>query len=319
MRLPDRVVEWVAAARRMLLPAKSRLLPVDARGPAAAAVIAELLSRPAPCMISRFGATELAALLSVWDVRDPRNVWIKRWKVFLGEMRATDRWSPRIRRHMADWSGFFPLTDEALGRFADRLAADAREIDLLGSWLPEEARVRHLLPAARLIPVGDLRPELHDPPWSRCLAGRRVLVVHPFAESIRRQYARRERIFPTLGVLPAFTLQTLPAVQSLGGADHGFADWFAALDSMCARIDGADYDVALIGAGAYGLPLAAHVKRAGKQAVHLGGHLQIMFGILGGRWDDDPTIRRLRTDAWTRPLPEERPPTADRVERACYW
>jgi len=319
MRLPDRFVEWVAAARTALLPAKRRRLPVDARGADAAALIATMLSAGTPCMISRFGSTELAAMLSVWDIRDPRSVWTKRWKVLLGEMRATDRWSPRIRRHMADWSGFFPLTDTALERFADRLATDARAIDLLGSWLPEEQRVRHLFPDARIIPGRDLRPELYDPPWSRCLAGRRVLVIHPFAESIRRQYDRRERIFPRLDVLPAFDLLTLPAVQSLGGESHGFPDWFAALDSMIERIDRVDYDVALIGAGAYGMPLAAHVKRSGRQAVHLGGPVQIMFGILGGRWDDDPVVQRVRTDAWIRPLPEERPPTADRVERACYW
>jgi len=319
VRLPDVFVRWVAALRAAVLPAKRRLLPVDARGPAAAREIADLLAGPAPCMISRFGSTELAALLSVWDIRDPRGVWVKRWKVLLGEMRATDRWSARIRTHMADWSGFFPLTDEALERFADRLAADARGIDLLGSWLPEERRVRHLFPEARLIPGRDLRPELHDPPWSRCLAGKRVLVVHPFAESIRRQYARRERLFPGRDVLPAFELLTVPAVQSLGGASHGFPDWFAALDSMCARIDEHDYDIALIGAGAYGMPLAAHVKRSGRKAMHLGGPVQIMFGILGGRWDDDPVIEALKNDAWTRPLPEERPPTADRVEQACYW
>lgn len=319
MRLPDRVVEWGAAARRAVLPAKTRLLPVDARGPAAAALVAELLSRSAPCMISRFGSTELAALLSVWDIRDSRSVWVKKWKVLLGEMRASNRWSDRIRRHMAEWSGFFPLTDEALSRFADRLAADAHETDLLGSWIPEEVRVKHLLPDARLVPNHDLRPELYDQPWTRCLAGRRVLVVHPFVKSIRRQYARRERIFPDRDVLPDFTLLTFPAIQSLGSDDNGFSDWFAALDWMCERIDEIDYDVAIIGAGAYGMPLAAHVKRSGRQVVHLGGHVQIMFGILGGRWDRDPVIQRMKNDAWTRPLPEERPPTADRVERACYW
>ncbi|NBV45625.1 MAG: hypothetical protein EBR86_08300 [Planctomycetia bacterium] len=319
MNLPEWFVQRVAAARTALLPAKRRMLPVDAHGAGAAALIAARLAAPGPCMISRFGSTELAALLSVWDIRDRRSVWVKRWKVLLGEMRATDRWSPRIRRHMADWSGFFPLTDAALERFADRLAIDAREIDLLGSWLPEETRVRHLFPHARLIPGRDLRPELYDPPWSRVLAGRRVLVVHPFAESIRRQFARRERLFPGRDILPPFELTTLAAVQSLGGESHGFADWFAALDWMCRKIDETAHDIVLIGAGAYGLPLAAHVKRSGGRAIHLGGPVQIMFGILGGRWDTDPVVQSLKNDAWTRPLPEERPPTADRVEQACYW
>ena len=42
-----------------------------------------------------------------------------------------------------------------------------------------------------------------------------------------------------------------------------------------------DFDVALIGCGAYGFPLAAKLKTAGKQAIHLGGVLQALFGIKG--------------------------------------
>lgn len=33
----------------------------------------------------------------------------------------------------------------------------------------------------------------------------------------------------------------------------------------------------------YGFPLAAHVKHKGKQAIHLGGTLQLLFGIKGNR------------------------------------
>ena len=55
---------------------------------------------------------------------------------------------------------------------------------------------------------------------------------------------------------------------------------------MKAQIDKEDFDICLIGAGAYGFPLAAYVKRKGKKAVHLGGALQLLFGIKGSRWED---------------------------------
>lgn len=74
------------------------------------------------------------------------------------------------------------------------------------------------------------------------------------------------------------------AVQSLGGNSQ-FKDWFEALEYMKTEIDKVDYDICLIGAGAYGFPLAAHVKRQGKQGVHLGGALQLLFGIKGKRWE----------------------------------
>ena len=42
-----------------------------------------------------------------------------------------------------------------------------------------------------------------------------------------------------------------------------------------------DFDIAIIGAGAYGFSLAAFIKKIGKKAVHLGGPTQVLFGIKG--------------------------------------
>lgn len=85
--------------------------------------------------------------------------------------------------------------------------------------------------------------------------------------------------------MPDFDLITIKAVQSLGGGEQ-FQSWFDALDWMKAEIDKHDYDICLIGCGAYGFPLAAHVKRLGKKAFHLGGALQLVFGIRGRRWEN---------------------------------
>lgn len=80
-----------------------------------------------------------------------------------------------------------------------------------------------------------------------------------------------------------------------------------------------DFDVAILGCGAYGLPLAARLKRAGKQAIHLGGTVQILFGIKGKRWDTDSLTNHLYNEHWVRPLPEETPAAAKSVESGCYW
>lgn len=85
-------------------------------------------------------------------------------------------------------------------------------------------------------------------------------------------------------------------------------------------IDKVDYDVALIGCGAYGMPLAAHCKRMGKKAVHLGGALQLLFGIRGNRWETEQDIyKQFMNEHWVRPLESERPKVALNVENACYW
>lgn len=109
-----------------------------------------------------------------------------------------------------------------------------------------------------------------------------------------------------------------------GGQCSQFNTWFDALDYMKSEIDKCDYDVCLIGCGAYGFPLAAHVKHNGKQAIHLGGTLQLLFGIKGNRWFDPdsflyPKFKELLNENWVKPLETEKPLVANQIEGGCYW
>ena len=80
-----------------------------------------------------------------------------------------------------------------------------------------------------------------------------------------------------------------------------------------------EFDVAIIGCGAYGMPLASLLKRYGKIAIHLGGATQILFGIKGRRWDNNTSISLLFNDYWVRPMASETPHDAFEVENGCYW
>jgi hypothetical protein len=131
----------------------------------------------------------------------------------------------------------------------------------------------------QFVPLEDLEPYYHDDPWTTALAGRTELVIHPFERSIKLQWEKRGVLFSNANVLPEFKLKTLKSVQSLGGEGTGFESWFTALDWMCKQIQNIDFDIAIIGAGAYGMPLAAFIKSLNKKAVHLGGATQILFGI----------------------------------------
>lgn len=157
-------------------------------------------------------------------------------------------------------------------------------------------------------------------PWTRVLAGKKVLVIHPFAESIRSQYAKRALLFENPEVLPEFELKTIQAYQSIGGNNpRNYPDWFAARDAMKMEIDRHDFDIALVGAGAYGLFLTHHCKQIGKKAVYMGGWLQILFGILGKRWDTRKEMQPLFNTHWIRPKREEVPAGHDSIEDGCYW
>ena len=91
---------------------------------------------------------------------------------------------------------------------------------------------------------------------------------------------------------------------------------------MIADIAKIDFDIALLGCGAYGFPLAAFIKRdLGRQAVHIGGATQLLFGIRGGRWETNPKSRVLSlfNSAWVRPEEKERPPNFQQHEGGAYW
>jgi hypothetical protein len=271
---------------------------------AATAAIRGILERNAPGMIARFGSTEIKAVL--W----PHLPWIFKT--------VAER---RVISDMNIASGFFPPDRAAIEQFSALMYDDMGQLDILGSWRREEYLLqRHLLHVMR-VPLAALEPYLSAHPWSEILEGRKVLVVHPFSRTIESQYHNhRQQLFEDNRVLPKFgSLATIRAVQTIAGNKSQYSDWFQALAAMKAAMDGTDYDVAIIGCGAYGFPLAAHAKRRGKLAVHLGGATQVLFGIKGNRWDADPKISRLYNECWVRPAPEERIPGADRVESACYW
>ena len=295
-----------------------------------AEIIYNTLAAGKPCMIARFGATEMNCVCNYLSIREARQHGPRVWRYIKGY--GTDFWwNKTVVEHMRDWSGFFPLTDEALTRFGELMVRDAGEVDVLGSWLAGEyymeLYMRKGIPRPTLLL---LEPYFEERPWTRVLEGKRVLVVHPFAELIERQYAeKRTLLFRNPEMLPPFELHTVRAVQSLGGESNGYATWFDALRGMEDAMDKVDYDVCLIGCGAYGFPLAAHAKRQGKQAVHLGGALQLLFGIKGKRWENPKhgAIRygrkgpylELFNEHWVYPSKEDVPKAAANVEEGCYW
>ena len=287
-------------------------------GQAASDLIRDRLESGRPSLIGRLGATELDTLLNYRAIQAPGSAAQKAYRFVTGRSEAFWWYKPNAWR-MRDWSGFFPIEDVYLERFAELMLDDVPEFDVLGSWRAGEAAIPDLLRSATRINLSDLEPYYHDDPWSEALEGRTVLVIHPFEASIRAQYARHELLFSDPRVLPAFELKTVRAVQSIAGTPTPYRDWFDALDHMRAEIEATDFDVAIVGAGAYGLPLSAHVKRLGKQAVYLGGQTQLLFGIRGQRADANPRAAALANEYWVRPRDDERPANYRAAEGGSYW
>ena len=170
----------------------------------------------------------------------------------------------------------------------------------------------------------DIEPWSNDyKHWSTALSGKKVLVIHPFEESIKSQYLNKDNIFKGTEILPDFKLKTLKAVQTIANEkDNRFKNWFDALEYMYSEAMKIEFDIAIIGCGAYGLPLASKIKMSGKQAIHLGGATQLMFGIKGKRWEENEAfgyVRKFFNESWIYPNENERPKYANKVENGCYW
>lgn len=278
----------------------------------------QLLESGLPCMISKFGTTELFFLTSHLGTLQKKYTF-KDYKDFVTEKRPNLWWPVKLTTQVMA-TGFFPNDSRLLASFYDEYLPAIKNVDVLGSYMKDESKFAVELKNAKRVNLdGYYAPFYYNNPWTKALKGKKVLVIHPFSDDIERQYAKREQLWKNQEILPDFKLITYRSVQSLFGVCDEFETWFDALNKMKDDISKIDYDIALIGCGAYGMPLASFVKDMGKQAIHLAGWTQVLFGIYGTRWLDNPRVRPFINDSWIRPSKNNKPKNAEKVENGCYW
>ena len=283
------------------------------------AFIFNMIKGDHPFAVCRFGATEMRTIHSYLQLKhfphkDTRKKCIDQ---------------------LCQLSGFFPNDISKGEKFVDLMLEDCQMIDLFAIWnlYMEDYIIDKYAASACLSHLGSLEPwnldSFSTKPWTSALKGKRVLVIHPFAETIDKQYHNYrtkifEKKFKCDDILPEFDLITLKAIQTINfnSESQKYKDWFEALNFMVKQCEKIDFDVAIIGCGAYGLPLATAIKQMGKGAIHLGGATQLLFGIMGKRWEVEgykEIFDQIKNEYWTRPLPEEKPQNADQIENGCYW
>ena len=232
------------------------------------------------------------------------------------------KFSPKILNRMHLNAGVFPYGETMALRFSEISAEAAAQVDLLGWWssyMQDYLALEVCKKDVVLSKLGHLEPYYSDKPWSAALKGKKVLVIHPFKASIEQQYQKRELLFENPDMLPEFELTVVQAVQTIAGQkDDRFETWEDALNYMYDEAMKQDFEIAIIGCGAYGMPLAAKLKQAGKIAIHLGGATQLLFGIKGARWDNN-LGKKLYNEHWVRPMDCEVPEASKKVENGCYW
>lgn len=217
--------------------------------------------------------------------------------------------------------GVYPNNQDSLVNFANDYCECIKNIDIMGVWagaVPDyDWLVNTYCPNAHYIRLWGLEPYHHKNPWSKNLEGKNVLVIHPFEKSIHHNYKNREKLFKNPEVLPEFNLLTIKAEQNLSNTS---SNYFESIQRTIDKIHQVDFDVAIVGCGASGLPIASYIKKEmNKIAIHMGGATQVLFGIIGKRWEAYPQFKQIINEYWTRPLSEETPSEYLNVENGCYW
>lgn len=225
--------------------------------------------------------------------------------------------------HLSLNAGMFPETKAEGIALCEEYRLALTKIDILSSYQLNERLIKKYTQCHFVDLDGFYAPFKYPQPWTRWLKDKKVLIVHPFIDSIKSQYENnRENLFSNPLVLPKFKkIEFIKAVQSAAGNKPvEFDTWHEALFSMEKEISQKDFDVALIGCGAYGLPLAAYVKSLGKIGIQLAGWTQMLFGVYGQRWiTQQPEYNKYINKYWIRPNQSETPVKSNNIEGGCYW
>lgn len=152
-------------------------------------------------------------------------------------------------------------------------------------------------------------------PWTKLLKDKKILIINPFKTEIDKQLQHKDKIWKNPDILSGDFI-TYQSVQSIGG-EGPHKDWYQSFEIMCDDISKLDFDIALLGCGSYGLPLANFIKtNMNKSAIYVGGGLQLYFGIIGKRWQNDKDILENINNYWIRPSITK---NYEKVEGGCYW
>ena len=285
-------------------------------------IIAEAINSREPKLVGRLGGTEARVLSCYLDIFKGKSIWDP-----FSTFYSLITFRKRINQ-LRDLSGVYPSKLAVIITFVSEQLQALSETDVLGSWgatftwaegIYQETKnakyISHHAVAPWVEPFETSNAE--SQPWSLSLDGKKVLVISGFSKSFSAQHARIERVFSEVAY-PQYKAKFINAPISLGGIDDG-KTWVDHLERMKIQMEESDFDVALISAGAYALPLAYHAKKLGKIGITCGGELQLFFGVVGKRWEHMEKVTNYRNEFWIRPGEDERPANWREIEDGCYW
>lgn len=270
----------------------------------------------------KLGYSEQVWLSSQWELnKHPEN------RSFQRAVRAS------ARSHASQQAGAFPPDDKYLDSAVQLLSDAVRNMDYLAVHESPliEGIVDHLELKSKLLDFGGIEPN-RDLPYKieDCYLpfceNKRILLITTPAELLASR-ATKETFEATWRNIhcPWFypaSVDFLSFDSLLDDSIHvKYASSMDLLNEICSQISTREFDVAFVGASSLGIPIVDHVKSLGKVGLSLGGHLQVLFGVQGKRWRDDPEWQRAYwNETWLDMPSEYKPLQKDwTVDDGAYW
>ena len=216
-------------------------------------------------------------------------------------------------KHHCDYiTGVFPSTPEFLPYFTSWYLTQIQQANILGLMgaKREEKIITNLNIHSQFTHYQTMEPDRSIPEiTNNCylplFENKKILLISPYAKFIQSRaqkevYENAWKIIGKSWFNPAnvMSLEIPYSYFSAKQTHEKFGDSITLYKSICDQINCYEYDVALIGAGALGIPIANHIKHQGKVGISLGGHLQVTFGVAGARWRRDPEWRAYLNETW---------------------
>ncbi len=218
-------------------------------------------------------------------------------------------------------AGVFPVSKNTLNHFSEIYLNSLANITDFAVWMnkPFQQFITNNYAKAERVFDAKLTYSFNYN-YPKYLENKKVLVVSSFAKTIEKQYTNRKTYKINLDILTNFTLITYKPVVSNGDEKTDFKNWFDALETMYNDIKDIDYDVVILSCGAYGLPLGSLLyKYKKRQILHLGGSVQVLFGIRGKYYDALEEVKKRINDRWVYPSKEETTKGFEKIENGSYF
>jgi hypothetical protein len=236
-------------------------------------------------------------------------------------------------KHFLKNTGLFPVTHNFVLQYGRFYIEHVKSLDCVGLWVRQELEpeiINYYQLKNKFIRFTDLEFDMSIPNnESNCylqyFRDRKILLICPFAELLKIRATKEifEGVWSNTGK-KWFSPQYVDYLEFPYGFSNDthkkYSNAIDLFEYIKSEINKKDFDIALIAAAGLAIPIASYIKNIGKIAISLGGILQILFGVIGGRWRNHEFWQNNYFNSWWIDMPDKyRPKETDVCDIGAYW